>query len=266
MQELTRLHEGSVTVTSSLGQGTTFTIALPFGCAPLDPPALEVSDSPSPSIPHPAQGNAYLEEVLDWLPQTSEHRPVPSQESPFPRVRRGRILLADDNADMRDYVQRLLAPEYHVLVASNGRQALDSALEHLPDLVLSDVMMPELDGFGLLKALRANPVTRAVPLVFLSARAGEEASAEGREAGADDYIVKPFTARELLARVRGTLQIHRERRRAAEQLNEVFTQAPVAILVMRGPDLIIELANPSYQAMLRGRELVGRPMADVAPD
>src|SRR6202041_3560314 len=113
----------------------------------------------------------------------------------------GRILLADDNADMRDYVQRLLGEYYEVQAVGNGVEALKSAREHPPDLVLTDVMMPELDGFGLLHELRAGEATRTIPVILLSARAGEDARIEGLAAGADDYIVKPFTARELLARV-----------------------------------------------------------------
>ncbi|MGH9654223.1 MAG: sensor histidine kinase, partial [Bryobacteraceae bacterium] len=135
-----------------------------------------------------------------------------------------------------------------------------------PDLILSDVMMPEWDGFQLLEKLRENPATRSIPVVFLSARAGEEASAEAREAGADDYVVKPFTARELLARLRGTLLIRRERRHAAEQLNQIFAQAPVAICILRKPDFVYELANSFYQQFLPGRQIVGRKIADVIPD
>ena len=108
------------------------------------------------------------------------------------------------------------------MAAANGMEALETAVAEKPDLILSDIMLPKLDGFGLLRELRNRPETRATPVVFLSARAGEEESAEGREAGADDYIVKPFTARELTARLRGTLRIHRERRRATEHMNQIF--------------------------------------------
>jgi signal transduction histidine kinase len=176
------------------------------------------------------------------------------------------VLLADDNTDMRDYVRRLLSAEYEVAAVSNGQEALSAALTRPPDLVLSDIMMPLLDGFGLLRALRAHPATRAVPVILLSARAGEESSVEGLELGADDYLVKPFSAKELLARVGAHLALRRERLRAHERLRQIFLQAPVGIVVFRGPEFVVELANPVYQGMLQGREMLDRRLADVIPD
>jgi signal transduction histidine kinase len=125
------------------------------------------------------------------------------------------VLLADDNADMRDYIRRVLSPHFEVETAPDGQMALESALAHPPDLVLSDVMMPRLDGVGLLRALRAAPHTKTLPILLLSARAGEEATLEGFVSGADDYLVKPFSARELLVRVRSNLELVRMRREVA---------------------------------------------------
>jgi signal transduction histidine kinase len=131
-----------------------------------------------------------------------------------------RVLLADDNPDMREYASRLLRERYQVTAVCNGADALQSALAEPPDLILSDVMMPELDGFGLLRELRAHPQTRTVPVVLVSARAGEESRVEGLSAGADDYLIKPFTARELLARVAAHLSMNRRRREAEQALKE----------------------------------------------
>jgi PAS domain S-box-containing protein len=128
--------------------------------------------------------------------------------------------LADDNADMRDYVRRLLSANYQVNAVADGQQALQAMVEHKPDLVLTDVMMPNLDGFGLLKALRENPETASIPVIMLSARAGEESRVEGLEAGVDDYLIKPFSARELLARVGGALALAKVRGEAAGVLRE----------------------------------------------
>ena len=128
---------------------------------------------------------------------------------------RPRVLVIDDNADMREYLARLLTNDYLVTTAADGVSGLELARRQPPDLVLSDVMMPRLDGFGVLAALRADPATEHVPLVLLSARAGEESTVEGLEAGADDYLVKPFSARELLARVGANLELDRARRTRA---------------------------------------------------
>ena len=117
------------------------------------------------------------------------------------------VLVVDDNPDMREYIARLLEPYWRVATAPDGVEALAEARRARPDLVLTDVMMPHLDGFGLLEALRADPLTATVPVVFLSARAGEDAAVEGLDAGADDYLVKPFSALELLARVRSNLEL-----------------------------------------------------------
>jgi PAS domain S-box-containing protein len=127
-------------------------------------------------------------------------------------------LLVDDNTDMRNYVKRLLLSQgYEVETAADGMAALAIIQQHIPDLVLTDVMMPRLDGFGLLRELRTTATTREIPIIMLSARAGEEARIEGLEAGADDYLTKPFSAREVLARVEANLQLAQLRREAMQQ-------------------------------------------------
>jgi PAS domain S-box-containing protein len=161
----------------------------------------------------------YAEEAMRWLPAESAASEViqdagrsgPAAAGPGT----GRVLLADDNADLRDYVGRLLQHRgYAVDAVADGRAALAAARAHRPDLLLTDVMMPELDGFGLLAAIRADPALADIPVIMLSARAGEEAQVEGLQAGADDYLAKPFSARELLARVGANLDIARLRREA----------------------------------------------------
>ena len=138
-----------------------------------------------------------------------------------PNAPLSRIILADDNVDMREYAAGLLRERYDVEAVPNGTLALAAARERPPDLVLTDVMMPELDGFELLKALRADPCTQTIPVILLSVRAGEEARIEGLDAGADDYLVKPFTARELMARVRAHLEHARTRQEAAEREHQL---------------------------------------------
>src|SRR5262249_6767885 len=149
--------------------------------------------------------------ALRWSPEEVSSKEI-AAAPPQPEGRAARILLADDNADMRDYVTRLLRGRWKVETVADGATALERARETLPDLILSDILMPGLDGYHLLQALRADERTRAIPVIFLSARAGEEARVEGLSAGADDYLVKPFSARELLARVRTHLELSRLRR------------------------------------------------------
>jgi two-component system NtrC family sensor kinase len=135
-----------------------------------------------------------------------------------------RVLIADDNADMREYLGRLVSPYWHTTLVPDGRAALESALAAPPDLVLSDVMMPEMDGVALLAALRADDRTKTIPVILLSARAGEEARLTGLETGADDYLVKPFSAREVVTRVRTHLEMARVRREAFDALRRTQSQ------------------------------------------
>ena len=150
--------------------------------------------------------------------------PAAEAEAPLRAPSSGRILVADDNADMREYLRRLLSPHWSTTLAPDGRAALDAALSSPPDLILSDVMMPEMDGVALLHALRADARTKTTPVILLSARAGEEARLAGLETGADDYLVKPFSAREVLTRVRTHLEMGRLRREAYDELRRTQAQ------------------------------------------
>ncbi len=221
VSELAKLHRGEVSVRSSLGHGTTFTVSLNFGTAHLPADRIEAGKNLGSASEH---ANAYVEEALRWLPETisTPWDAAGETENRNASPARSRVLLADDNTDMREYIRRLLEKRYEVVAVSNGSEALSAAVANPPDLILSDVMMPELDGFGLLKSLRADERTKTLPIILLSARAGEESYVEGLDAGADDYLFKPFTARELLARVDAHLSLVRMRRQAdqARRLSE----------------------------------------------
>ena len=221
VRELTKLHGGTVTAQSRLGGGTAFTVSIPKGRDHLPAGSVAAAARPAQDL----NTAAFAEEAHRWLlEQPAEAAGIlPSPDRGLAAAsgaRKSRILLVDDNADLRAYMAQLLEPHYQVEIAVDGEAGLARALQDPPDLVLSDVMMPRLDGFGLLRGLRADPRTRNVPLILLSARAGEEASIEGLEAGADDYLVKPFSARELLARVRTHLGLNLTRRQWARELEQ----------------------------------------------
>jgi signal transduction histidine kinase/DNA-binding response OmpR family regulator len=266
VHELVRLHGGSISITSELGVGTTFTISLPWGSAHL-PLAHVVAARPARSTA--AGPGPYIDDAVEGLPH-DDAGPAPAVHAPAD-VMRGRILFAEDNVDMRSYVSRLLRERWTVDEVGDGDAALAAALASPPDVVLLDVMMPGLDGFALLEVLRADPRTRDVPVIMLSAHASEEARIEGIGAGADDYIVKPFSARELIARV--NLQMTMKFVRAAvnkqrAELYEAFMQAPVPICVLRGPQLVFEMANPLYCKLVGrdSRSVVGLPLLEALPE
>jgi PAS domain S-box-containing protein len=214
VQELAKQHGGAVRVGSHLGQGSTFTVTVPFGKDHVPTDRMGVSRTLASTA---LRSDMYVEEALHWLPVVEKEFAsamplLPSELQMFQTAKgRARILLADDNTDMRDYLRKLLSPICDVEAVADGEEALRAARERPPDLILSDVMMPRLDGFGLLEKLRADERTAAIPVVFLSARAGEESRVEGLGAGADDYVTKPFSTRELLARVKSQLNVARLR-------------------------------------------------------
>ncbi|MBN9684921.1 MULTISPECIES: ATP-binding response regulator [unclassified Corallococcus] len=265
VRELVRLHGGDVRAESHLGQGTTFTVTLPAEGTSMAAP---VGDTSTPAhVPASATAAAFLEEASGWMGPEGTPTMLASGTAPAPLTRTvgGHILFADDNADMRAYVRSLLADRFEVTLAENGQQALESCRARMPDLVVSDVMMPELDGFGLLRRLREDPATAHVPVILLSARAGEEATVEGLRMGATDYLVKPFSARELLARVEGNLVAARARReqrqaeREREKLIAVVEQSS-DLIGIGGPDGRALFVNEAGQRMLglEGPEAVRR--------
>jgi len=217
------LHGGDVSVESTYGKGSAFIVTVPFGSGHL--PADRIS-SPR-TIASTALGAApFIEEALRWLPGPASIGPGTSAalhevtRRSQPGGKRYRILLADDNADMRDYVQRLLSAQYDVTAAADGQAAWHAAQQEVPHLVVTDVMMPGIDGFTLLRQLRADSRTKDVPVIILSARAGDEARIKGLEAAADDYLTKPFSARELLATVRSRLELAAVRRETEQRLKD----------------------------------------------
>jgi len=294
VQELVKFHHGTIQAISKEGRGSKFTVTIPSGKDHLPPERVEAARTLASSA---ISAESYVEEALRWLPESANSesfntneevgdRPalVDATSKPSELDAGGElIVLADDNADMRDYLRRLLGVRYRVHAVANGREAVNAARKLHPGLVLTDVIMPELDGFGVLQELKQDRETHAIPVILLSARAGEESRVEGLQAGADDYLVKPFTARELLARVGAHLRLAKVRTEAAEaernlraqadlergRLLESFTLAPTGMALMSGPEHRFTFANSAYLALV-GRsdreQIVGKPMLEVFPE
>lgn len=267
VRELVSLHGGTITADSVEGEGTSFVIRLPFGDAHL--PAGSVTTS-AQSTAVTATADPYVQEALRWLPGEPTGQALAGVKDPDPGVAAarpavpGKLLIADDNADMREYLIRLLAGAgYDVTAVSDGQQALDAVYALSPDLVVSDVMMPRLDGLALVAALRTDPRTVAVPVLLLSARAGQEASIEGLRAGADDYLVKPFAAAELLARVNATMQLSRLRNHHARWRTALVDSMQEAFFVCDEDGTVIEI-NAAFAEIL-GYGPEGLPYAPVHP-
>ncbi|KAJ3054919.1 hypothetical protein HK097_000335 [Rhizophlyctis rosea] len=232
--ELVKLHGGRVEVTSEFGKGSTFAVTIPYGTAHLPQDRLiESSDDINSTILDPrssSYGRAMVEEAKQWITSedegTEESSTADSTDSSVPSnsvpmsTRGAKILLADDNSDIRRYLKNLLSKWWDVTDVSDGQQALDAITKDRPDIVVSDVMMPILDGFGLLKVIRSLPETKLIPVILLSARAGEEARVDGLQLGADDYLVKPFSAKELVARIHTHLELGKLRKELEGMVHE----------------------------------------------
>ncbi len=242
VKELVKLHQGTIQVSSELGKGSVFTVSIPLGKDHLT--ADKIVEIPV-SARAAGHATAFVEEAQKWILPTGADNTAEIAEaglqSPVNNgngtATRYKVLLADDNTDMRAYVYRLLSDQFDVITAVDGEEAFNSALLHQPDLLLSDIMMPRLDGLGLLKKIRNHGATRHMPVIFLSARAGEEAKIAGIASGADDYLVKPFSSKELVAKVDMHIKMA-ESRRQTEILLESMVRERTAELQRSNEDLL----------------------------
>jgi PAS domain S-box-containing protein len=268
VQELVKLHGGSVRVESALGQGSTFTVTIARGKAHLPADRIQAAQLfASTKI----RAEAYVEEAQQWLGDEpgaavdvaiGQLPLLSSSPEPKPAAKRELIILADDNADMRRYLLRLLADRYEVHAVADGSQALEATRRLRPALVLADVMMPRLDGFGLLRAIRDDSALASTPVILLSARAGEESRVEGLQADADDYLVKPFSARELLARVATHVKMANLRRDTAEREERLRSEAELEREKLRASEERLVETSRLYRE-LEDREAKIRRLVDA---
>ncbi len=256
VKELAELHGGSVEVESELGRGSCFIVRIPRGKAHLDPARVAAEPFPISADKQPG-ASVYAREVRqaardmdilldDGLPD-AELLDTEVLASPAERSSE-RLLLVEDNRDMREYLLRLLRPYWQVETAMNGREALRAVQRRRPDLVVSDVMMPLMNGAELLTALRADPATNTIPIVLLSARAGEEAQLAGIDSGADDYLTKPFSARQLISRVRTLLELVRTRNAANEATSRLAETRALLVKELEAKNARLQEAFAELQA------------------
>jgi PAS domain S-box-containing protein len=259
VSELVKLHNGSIKVTSKEGEGSTFSVVIPnrkhFSSEDTSTEKQQFT---------PVLANVFIEEatsLVDGVPHSGTSiTPVDSNKAT--------ILIVDDNADMRRHIQTLLDKEYNVVMAGNGQEALNKIREYKPNLIVSDVMMPVMDGIQLVKTVKDNAATVNLPILLLSARAGEEAKIEGFDTGADDYLIKPFSAKELMARVRSQINLAKKRGNALQDVYNLFDDVPFAVGVLKGEDLIIEYVNKYNLAIwnCRKEDVIGKPLFEARPD
>ena len=210
-KELIDLYRGNIIVESEPGKGSTFTVNLPVSAAQFreeeiltQPPDEVIKTEPVAPV-HEHEDYKESEIIESQIPDTTKDKPT--------------ILIVEDNADLRKYISRNLESNYSIIFAENGKIGLDKAYENIPDLVISDVMMPEMDGMEMCKRLKTDERTDHIPVIMLTARADRYSKLEGLETGADDYLIKPFDTEELKVRVKNMLE---QRRKLREKFRMEF--------------------------------------------
>ncbi|MBC7407352.1 MAG: PAS domain-containing protein, partial [Arcicella sp.] len=176
------------------------------------------------------------------------------------------VLVVDDNTDVRKHISTILSENFNVITANHGMDALLLIRKTTPDLVISDIWMYVMDGISLLKEIKSDKATANIPVILLIASAGENSKVLDWEMGADDYMVKPFSAKELVARVKAQLRMVKLRQSLEGNVRNLFLQSPVAIAILKGPQHIFELANDMYMHLAQNNDVVGKSIRQVFPE
>ena len=230
VKELVELHHGSISVTSEMGKGTEFVLKLPLGKGHLKPEEIaeergaRSEERGAKSVERDAESKVW-EDIEPAEPAISSIPPTTNRQKPASSIQypASVVLLVEDNPDMRAYIRDLLLPDYRVLEAVDGKEGLKRAKDAGPDLIISDVMMPGMDGFEFCEKIKTSEQTSHIPVILLTARASGESKLEGLETGADDYLTKPFDAAELRVRVRNLIE---QRRRLRERFRRELIIRP----------------------------------------
>jgi len=260
VSEFAKMHGGNISVSSKVNEGSEFVVTIPTGRKHL--PVEQIDESGIDSEVRLA--DAFLEEADSLIGMPVNNKTDQAEQSHDTL----HVLVVYDNPDMRNYLKNILGRKFTVLTAVNGIDALQKMQDQVPQLVVSDVMMPDMDGIQLLKAIKENKKYERIPVILLTARAGEESRIEGYQIGADDYIVKPFSTKELLARITTQLSMRERIEENEKQLEYFIKKAPVGIAVYKGPDFIIEAANDRVLEMWGKTfdQVKGKTLTDIFPE
>ena len=260
VSEFAKMHGGNISVSSKVNEGSEFVVTIPTGRKHL--PVEQIDESGIDSEVRLA--DAFLEEADSLIGMPANNKTDQAEQSHDTL----HILVVDDNPDMRNYLKNILGRKFTVLTAVNGIDALQKMQDQVPQLVVSDVMMPDMDGIQLLKAIKENKKYERIPVILLTARAGEESRIEGYQIGADDYLVKPFSTKELLARITTQLSMRERIEENEKQLEYFIKKAPVGIAIYKGPDFIIEAANDRVLEMWGKTfdQVKGKTLTDIFPE